>query len=115
MKKYGLQIGGASVSVWRELRRLRSMFKGERNSVLEQARSAADNSDWQAYTQVMGGLHTKLKDRPIKLHYNFNVIEETGECSQSYYDGEIILKVKGVCFAGKAIITRHYSWKVEKA
>ncbi|CAM3864039.1 hypothetical protein PMAG_a1463 [Pseudoalteromonas mariniglutinosa NCIMB 1770] len=62
----------------------------------------------------MGGLHTKLKDRPIKLHTNLNIVEETGECSQSYYDGELIQKVKGLWFAGKAIITRHYSWKVER-
>ncbi|MGE6462423.1 replication endonuclease [Pseudoalteromonas tetraodonis] len=109
------QIGGASVSVWRELRRLRSMFKDKKDSLLEQARFAADNSDWKGYILAMGGLHTKLKDRPIKLHYDLNIVEETGECLQSYYDGELILKVKGLWFAGKAIITRHYSWKVEKA
>lgn len=109
------QIGGASVSVWRELRRLRSMFKGESNSLLEQARSAADNSDWQAYTQAMGGLNIKSKDRPIKLHYDVNVNEETGECSQSYYDGELIQKVKGLWFAGKTFVTRFYQWRLEKA
>ena len=109
------QIGGASVSVWRELRRLHSMFKDKKDSLLEQARFAADNSDWKGYILAMGGLHKKLKDRPIRLHYDLNIIEETGECLQSYYDGELILKVKGLWFAGKAIITRHYLWKVEKA
>jgi hypothetical protein len=44
-----------------------------------------------------------------------NVNEQTGECLQSYYDGELILKVKGLWFAGKAIATRHYQWKIEKA
>ena len=53
----------------------------------------------------MGGLHTKLKGRPIKLHTNLNIIEEKGECLQNYYDGEPILKVKSLWFAGKAIIT----------
>nr|WP_297331882.1 replication endonuclease [Pseudoalteromonas sp.] len=109
------QIGGASVSVWRELRRLRSMFKGESNSLLEKARFVADNSDWQAYTKAMGGLNTKSKDRPIKLHYDFNVNEETGECSQSYYDGELIQKVKGLWFAGRTFVTRFYQWRLEKA
>ncbi len=109
------QIGGASVSVWRELRRLRSMFKGESNSQLEQARSAADNSDWQAYTLAMGGLNIKSKDRPIKLHYDVKVNEETGECSQSYYDGELIQKIKGIWFAGKTFVTRFYQWRLEKA
>ena len=56
---------------------------------------AADNSDWKGYILAMGGLHTKLKDRPIKLHYDLNIVEETGECLQSYYDGELILKAKG--------------------
>ena len=59
----------------------------------------------------------KQKDKPIQLHYDLNVNEQTGECLQSYYDGELILKVKvkGLWFAGKAIVTRHYQWKIEKA
>ena len=109
------QIGGASVSVWRELRRLRIKFMDKADSVLEQARYAADNSDWQGYTLAMGGLHIKHKDRPIQLHYDLNINEQTGECLQSYYDGELILKVKGLWFAGKAVVTRHYHWKIEKA
>gem|GEM_PF-1530422 len=113
------QIGGASVSVWRELRRIRTkLFKTDsenQSSVLEQARFAADNSDWQDYTTAMGGVLTKLKDRPIKLHYELNVDEETGECLQSYYDGELITKIKGLWFAGKTIVTRLYRWRIEKA
>ena len=109
------QIGGASVSVWRELRRLRTKFIDKKDALLEQARFAADNSDWQGYTLAMGGIHTKQKDRPIQLHYDLNINEQTGECLQSYYDGELILKVKGLWFAGRAVVTRHYQWKVEKA
>ncbi|PKI01483.1 replication endonuclease [Glaciecola sp. 33A] len=109
------QIGGASVSIWRELRRLRTKFMDKKDSLLEQARFAADNSDWQAYTLAMGGIHTKQKNRPIQLHYDLNINEQTGECLQSYYDGELILKVKGLWFAGKAVVTRHYQWKIEKA
>jgi hypothetical protein len=109
------QIGGASVSVWRELRRLRTKFIDKKDALLEQARFAADNSDWQGYTLAMGGIHTKQKDRPLQLHYDLNINEQTGECLQSYYDGELILKVKGLWFAGKAVVTRHYQWKIEKA
>jgi len=69
------QIGGASVSVWRELRRLRTKFMDKKDNLLEQARFAADNSDWQGYTLAMGGLHTKQKDRPIQLHYDLNINE----------------------------------------
>ncbi|MBB1334917.1 MULTISPECIES: hypothetical protein [unclassified Pseudoalteromonas] len=61
----------------------------------------------------------KGEDRPIRLHTNLNIVAETGGCLQSYYDGELILKVKGLWLAGKAVFlqsicTRHYSWKVEK-
>jgi hypothetical protein len=109
------QIGGASVSIWRELRRLRHKFVDKKESVFEKARFAADNSDWQGYTIAMGGILCKQKDRPIQLHYELNINEQTGECLQSYYDGELILKIKGLWFSGKPIITRHYQWKIEKA
>lgn len=109
------QIGGASVSIWRELRRLRTKFMDKKDALLEQARFAADNSDWQGYTLAMGGIHARKKDRPLQLHYDLNVNEQTGECLQSYYDGELILKVKGLWFMGKAIVTRNYQWKIEKA
>lgn len=109
------QIGGASVSVWLELRRLRTKFMDKKDELLEQARFAADDNDWQGYTLAMGGLHIKNKDRPIQLYHELNVNEKTGECLQSYYDGELILKVKGLWFMGKALATRHYQWKIEKA
>ena len=113
------QIGGASVSIWRELRRVKTALFGNsdeknKNSIIEQARNAADNSDWQAYTIVMGGIHTKQKDRPIKLYYDINVNEHTGECLQSYYDGELIMKIKGLIYAGKMFVTRSFTWQVEK-
>ncbi|GGP59549.1 hypothetical protein GCM10009347_27460 [Shewanella algicola] len=113
------QIGGASVSVWRELRRIRTkLFKTDaenNSSMLEQARLAADNSDWQGYNNVMGGVFGKSKDRPIKLHYELNIDEQTGECLPSYYDGEFTTKVKGLWFAGQAFLTRVYQWRVQKA
>ncbi|MBB1411641.1 hypothetical protein [Pseudoalteromonas sp. SG44-17] len=55
-----------------------------------------------------------MKDRPTN-HTNLNIVKETGECSQSYYDGELIQKVKGIWFAGKTFVTRFYQWRLEKA
>jgi len=106
------QIGGASVSVWRELRRLKETFFPE--STLEKARLAADTSNWKGYIEAMGGIESTPKSHPIKLHYDVNVNEETGECSQSYYDGELVTKVKGLLFEGKAFITRTMTWRLER-
>jgi hypothetical protein len=106
------QIGGASVSVWRELRRLKESFFPD--SALEKARLAADNSNWQGYIEAMGGIDSTPKHHPIKLHYDININLETGECSQSYYDGELVTKVKGLLFEGKALITRKLSWRLER-
>lgn len=63
----------------------------------------------------MGGIYIKQKDRPIKLYYDININEETGECLQSYYDGELIMKVKGLICEGKTFITRLFTWQVERA
>jgi hypothetical protein len=113
------QIGGASVSVWRELRRIKNKLFGgskenedDKESIIEQARQAADNSNWQAYTIAMGGLHIKHKDRPIKLYYEINIHEQTGECLQSYYDGKLIMKIKGLICVNKKFITRQFTWQI---
>jgi hypothetical protein len=106
------QIGGASVSVWRELRRLKESFFPE--SVIEKARIAADTSNWQGYIDAMGGIESTPKSHPIKLHYDVNINMDTGECSQSYYDGELVTKIKGLLFEGKALITRKLSWRLER-
>jgi len=106
------QIGGASVSVWRELRRLKEKFG---DSILEQARIAADNNDWKGFTNAMGGIFIPKKKQRIKLYYEMNINTETGECAQSYYDGDVIFQVKGLLCAGKKVITRLYNWRLEQA
>ncbi|MGJ8694530.1 MAG: replication endonuclease [Thalassotalea sp.] len=105
-------IGGASVSVWRELRRLKERLSP--NSVIEKARVAADDSDWMGYVKAMGGIDALPKTHPIKLHYGLNVNTKTGECLESYYDGELITKVKGLLYEGIAYITRKLEWRLER-
>jgi len=83
-------------------------------STIEKARVAADNSDWQGYIEAMGGIKTPPKNHPIKLYYDVNINYETGECSQSYYDGELVTKIKGLWFQGKSLITRKLQWRIER-
>ncbi|WNC68173.1 replication endonuclease [Thalassotalea nanhaiensis] len=106
------QIGGASVSVWRELRRLKqSMGK---DTLIEKARQAADESKWNDYINVMGGVFVKRKDQPLTLAYELASNIETGECKLGYYDGNFIKNIKGILYKGQMIITRFFSWRMEK-
>jgi hypothetical protein len=107
------QVGGASVSVWRELRRLKKALGFD--SLLEKARVAADESKWHDYINAMGGVFAKRKDQLLKLAYDVNVNTDTGECKLGFYDGNIIQTVKGLMFKGQMIVTRFFSWRLERA
>ncbi len=106
------QIGGASVSVWRELRRLKQKLGVD--SIIEKARQAADESRWHDYVNAMGGVFAKRKDRPLRLAYDNAVNTETGECKLGHYDGNLIQTIKGLFYQGKMITTRFFSWRLER-
>jgi hypothetical protein len=101
------------VSVWRELRRLKKALGFD--SLLEKARVAADESKWHDYINAMGGVFAKRKDQLLKLAYDVNVNTDTGECKLGFYDGNIIQTVKGLMFKGQMIVTRFFSWRLERA
>lgn len=102
------QIGGCSVSVWREMRRLKQQF--EADSLIEKLRSAADNSNWCDFVELMGGATVKRNKQPIRTAYEDKVDTATGEVKVSYFDRTVIKAVKGIRYLGKLLVTRDWTW-----
>jgi hypothetical protein len=105
------QIGGPSVTTWRELRRLHT----ENTGLLEDARLAADSSDWAAFVELMGGPFCG-RNQPIGLAKWHQIDKETGEVLDPVHNkyGEPTLgKIYGVVCNGIIEVTRLYRWVIE--
>lgn len=104
------QIGGAPVGVWRELRRLDAAPEGLSESLLEQARSAADQADWCAYLQLQG-LLTPRNQQPIGV-LRLVPSDVNGKLKESRY-GELVERVHGLRFQGLQILTHTEVWTIQ--
>jgi len=107
------QIGGAQVSIWRELRRLDSL--PEVDDVIEKARHAADTSDWSAYQAALGGVICLRKKRPINIVYKDNINTTTDELDQNQYEKISAPKILGLKHQNTCVITRKHEWKISKS
>jgi hypothetical protein len=105
------QIGGPSVMVWRQLRKMEKADEKE----LETIRHAATASDWAAFMLAMGGYELPRSEHPIKPFYDHSkqLDPETGEITLSlkgYYGDATPLRVAGITWKGKQYDTRKHFW-----
>lgn len=120
-------LGGAPVTVWRNLRRLRNEFKEDdamftdldsiEHFQLESIRKAADAGDWKAFTYAMGGVFVKRGEEAVKVAYNSYVTIEkllsSGELSTTRYGDAANAKIMGLTFKQVFLATRFADFAIE--
>ncbi|MCL2913092.1 replication endonuclease [Shewanella corallii] len=128
------QLGGVSVSVWRELRRLEAIKEAELEWI-EEIRKTADQSNWQEFTELMGGVFCKRNEQTIRPLYqavmdvkpqsalpnqpplidNPPTIPPNQQFKSNRYGDETLTRLKGVISLGVEIITRVHEWTMSHA
>ncbi|OIQ64908.1 bacteriophage replication protein A [mine drainage metagenome] len=96
------QFGGVPVTLWRELRRVKTDLP---DGILQQAFEAADAGNWGQFLQVLGGATPRRKDLPIQIAKAES--EEIGRYGDP--KGKRIIGIQ----AGPVILpTRIHQWRI---
>ena len=108
------QIGGPSVTTWRELRRL-----GEQEGFIESIRQTADEGDWSGFVKAMGGPNVKRDQQAVRPAYapSQKLDQSTGEISQvthTRYGDEAKDRVVGILVTGIVILSRIHLWSIKE-
>lgn len=108
------QIGGASVTAWREIRR---GINGGQVPLFAEAdiidiAAAANAADWAAYTMLQGGVFVKRDKQRVRAAYWFK--EEQKQVNK--YGEKIKAAVQGVVntLTGESILTKVHTWVIER-
>lgn len=99
------QFGGVPVTLWRELRRVKSEVP---EGILQQAFHAADSGNWGQFLQLLGGATPKRKDLPIQL-------EKIESDEEDQYGDPKGLKIIGVKAQDISLKTRIHQWTIVSA
>lgn len=106
------QIGGASVTVWRELRRL-----SEQDGQLEALRKVAADGDWDKFVLLMGGPTVKRDEQTVRPLYGASQqVDKTSGAivpvSHTRYGDAATDRVVGVLHLGLTVLSRIHIWEI---